>query len=201
VPVSVYDGFISRGLNRRFSRPLARLLSYTPATPNQVSVASLGVAVAAFVLYLYGYHIAAGLSVQASSIVDGVDGDLARIKGMASSFGGFLDSVLDRYSDALVILGLTVWAAGDENSVYVWTAGFAALAGTFAVTYTRARIEHAPGDVFDRGITSIASRDIRLFIVMIGSLVDQGVATLIVVAAITHLVVPLRLFRAWRLLR
>ena len=67
--VSVYDGFISRHLNRRISRPLARLLTYTPVTPNQVSIISLGIALAAFLSFLYGQYIAGALLAQASSIV------------------------------------------------------------------------------------------------------------------------------------
>jgi len=93
---SPYDGFVSRHLNRRLSRPLARVLSFTPVTPNQVSVASLGVALAAFFSFAYNQHILAALLTQASSIVDGIDGDLARRKKKTSAFGGFMDSILDR---------------------------------------------------------------------------------------------------------
>ena len=190
---TVYDGFVSRHLNRRISRPVARLLCRTPATPNQVSIASLGVALAAFFCFVYGYHIIAALLVQASSIVDGVDGDLARLKQMTSAFGGFLDSILDRYADALIILGLTMWAAGENSHAYVWLTGFWALAGTFTVTYTRARIENVPRNFFDRGVTSAASRDVRLLIVMVGALAGQGFVTLLVLASLTNLVVFVRL--------
>ena len=190
---SVYDGFISRHLNRRVSRPLARVLSLTPATPNQVSIAGLGVVLAAFFMFVYDYPIIAAILTQASSIVDGVDGDLARIKKMTSLFGGFLDSILDRYADVLIVLGLTIWAAGDSTDNYVWLTGFWALGGTFAVTYTRARIENAPRTLFDRGITSAASRDVRLFLIMVGALIGWGFPTLIALAALTNVVVLIRL--------
>ncbi len=108
-----------------------------------------------FLCFAYGYPIAAAILVQASSIVDGIDGDLARLKGLTSVFGGFMDSVLDRYADALIVMGLTLWAAGESSSVTVWITGFLALAGTFAVTYSRARIEGLPRNVFDRGLTSM----------------------------------------------
>ncbi len=84
--------------------------------------------------------------------MDGMDGDLARMKGMGSAFGGFLDSVLDRYADSLIILGLTIWAASDDAPTYVWLVGFWALAGTFVVTYTRSKIASAEQTMFDRGI-------------------------------------------------
>ena len=194
--VNVYDGFVSRHLNRRISRPIARLLAHTPVSPNQVSVASLGVALAAFIAFAYDYYIAAALLAQASSIVDGVDGDLARAKGMASAFGGFMDSILDRYADALIMLGLTIWAGGDEARTHVWVIGFWAMAGSFTVTYTRARVDEAAKGLFDRGITSIASRDIRLFAVMVGALAGQGLATLVVIACLTNIAVLLRVIRA-----
>ena len=193
---AVYDGFVSRHLNRRISGPLARLLAHTPATPNQVSIASLGLALACFGCFIYGYYIGAALLAQASSIVDGIDGDLARLKNMTSAFGGFMDSILDRYADALVVLGLAIWASGEEARTQVWVTGFWALAGTFAVTYTRARIANAPRTLFDRGIASAASRDVRLFIVMVGALAGQGFVTLIVLACLTNIIVLLRLFLA-----
>ena len=198
---SVYDGFVSRHLNRRISRPVARLLTHTPATPNQVSVASLGAALAAFFAFVYDAHLIAAVLAQASSILDGVDGDLARLKKMTSAFGGFMDSILDRYADALIILGLAIWSADDGARFHVWLTAFWALTGTFAVTYTRARIVNAPRDLFDRGITSVASRDVRLFIVMVGALVGQGFVTLAVLASLTNIVVVLRLLYAWRVMK
>lgn len=72
------EGLVSRYLNRRFSRPLARLLTRTPATPNQVSLASFAIAMGAMALFLTGHNIWGGVAAQASSVVDGADGDLAR---------------------------------------------------------------------------------------------------------------------------
>ena len=196
----VYDGFVSRHLNRRLSRPLARLLAHTPATPNQVSIASLGLALACFGCFAYGYYITGAFLAQASSIADGIDGDLARLKKMNSAFGGFMDAIFDRYSDSLILLGLTIWAAGDSG-ILIWVVGFWALSGTFTVTYTRARIDISATRSFDRGITSVASRDVRLLMVMVGSLLGQGLATLVVLAALTNIVVLLRLLAARRMLK
>ena len=203
-----YDGFVSRHINRRISRPAAQLLSRTPVTPNQVSIASLGIALAAFLSFVYGRHvfsdghyIVAALLVQATSIADGIDGDLARIKELTSAFGGFMDAVLDRYADTLIILGLTMWAAGDNAPTHVWMVGLWALAGTFAVTYSRARIQGVPRDVFDRGLTSVASRDVRLLLVMVGALTGQGFGTLVALASLTNGVALLRLLYARRVLQ
>ena len=177
------------------------MLAHTPATPNQVSFAAIAVALSSLACFIYGLNIAGALLAQASSIIDGVDGDLARLKNMATEFGGFMDSILDRYADAIIYSGLIIWAAKTTDSDLVWIVGFWALAGTFVVTYTRARIERLPRNVFDRGIASIASRDIRLFVLMIGALAGQGFATVIVLAGLTNAVVLIRLIKAWRLMR
>ena len=198
---SVYDGIVSRHLNRRLSRPIARLLSRTPTTPNQVSVLSLAIAGGAFAAFVFGHPVVGGLLAQLCSVVDGVDGDLARLTGSSSRFGGFLDAVIDRYADALILLGLSVWAAADGGATLAWVAGFAALAGSFAVTYTRARIEEEQRTLFDRGIGSLASRDVRLLIVMIGSVLGLGVPTLVVLAVLTNAVVVVRLIQARAALR
>jgi CDP-L-myo-inositol myo-inositolphosphotransferase len=119
---------------------------------------------------------------------------------MTSAYGGFLDAILDRYADALIVLGLIIWAAGDDYQLRVWVIGFWALAGTFVVTYTRAKIESIHANVFDRGITAAATRDVRLFLVMVGGLVGQGEVTLVVLALLTNGVVLSRLLMARRVL-
>ncbi|MCH7793453.1 MAG: CDP-alcohol phosphatidyltransferase family protein [Planctomycetes bacterium] len=157
---------------------------------------SLAIAAGAFVSFLYGLHIVGGLLAQLSSIVDGVDGDLARLTGSSSRFGGFLDAVIDRYSDSLILLGVSVWAASGDDPTLAWVAGFAALAGSFAVTYTRARIDEGHRTLFDRGLASLASRDVRLLIVMIGGVAGIGIPTLVLIALLTNIVVILRVVQA-----
>ncbi|MBA7675970.1 Bifunctional IPC transferase and DIPP synthase [subsurface metagenome] len=195
---SVYDGYVSRYINRRISDPIAKLLARTRITPNQISFTSFGLAVLSFLSFIYNWNIAAGLLAQLSSIIDGVDGSLARLKGMSSDFGGFLDSILDRYADILIILGLTIWAASNEVYPYIWLAGFLAITGTIGVSYSRARISAELRHHFDWGLLSLASRDIRLLIVMIGAIIGQGYFSLIVIATLTHLVIISRLIFTYR---
>ena len=208
-PASPYDGLVSLHLNRRASRPIARLLARTPVTPNQVTLVSLCVAAGSLASFALGSPIAGGLLAQAGSVIDGVDGDLARFVGRGSKFGSFFDAVVDRYSDALVLLGLTIWAASGDAPEAAWIAGFAALAGSFVVTYTRARVDESRRTMFDRGVASLASRDVRLLVVMLGALAGgllpgggpaYGVGTLVALAALTNGVVLLRTLVARRAL-
>jgi len=197
----VYDGYVSRHLNRRISEPCARLLARTPVTPNQVSVAAFGISILSLACFLLGQNIAAGLLVQLSSIVDGVDGSLARLKGMTSTFGGFLDSVLDRYADIVVVLGLTLWSLANEAYPGIWLVGFLAATGTVCVSYSRARIGTNHQHRFDSGLQSAASRDIRLLVIAVGAVAGQGYFCLISIAALTNLTVLYRIAYAERFLK
>lgn len=190
---TVYDGFISKHINRKLSEPLARMLARTRLTPNQATWGAFGIAALSFASFFMGYNILGGILAQLSSIADGIDGSLARLKGMSSAFGSFLDSVLDRYADALIVLGMTLWALSHGGYPQVWLVGFLAIVGTLSVSYTRARIDPEHRLIFDRGLPSIASRDIRLFLIMLGGISGQVYFCLLAIAILTNLVVFYRL--------
>ena len=196
---SITEGFVSAHLNRRFSRPLAKLLARTPLTPNQISFSSFITAIGSLSLFLTGHNVWAGIVAQTSSVLDGVDGDLARLKNMTSSFGGFFDAILDRYSDFAILGGLTFWALQFEarfDNMVIIAAGLAAIVGSFMISYSRARAEVSFGKSFPGLIGSLASRDTRLLIVMIGSIVGHGTVTLVLLGTVTTIVVVLRVFAA-----
>ena len=195
---TIYNGYVSRHINRKMSEPVARLLARTAITPNQVTWTAFGIALLSFLSFILGQNIIGGLLVQLSSIVDGIDGSLARLKGMTSEFGGFLDSVLDRYADILIVLGLTLWSLSHESYPGIWIAGFLAITGTICISYTRARINPNHRHFFDKGLKSLASRDIRLFLIMLGAVIGQAYFCLITIAAITNLVVLYRLIYIYR---
>jgi len=189
----VYDGFISKHINRKLSEPIARMLARTRLTPNQATWGAFGIAALSFASFVMGYNILGGILAQLSSIADGIDGSLARLKGMSSAFGSFLDSVLDRYADALIVLGMTLWALSHEGYPLVWLVGFLAIVGTLSVSYTRASVDPEHRLIFDRGLPSIASRDIRLFLIMLGGISGQVYFCLLAIAILTNLVVFYRL--------
>ncbi len=197
---AVYDGYISKHINRKISEPMARLLAKTKVTPNQTTWAAFGIALLSFVSFVLGYNIIAGLLVQLSSIVDGIDGSLARLKGKTSEFGGFLDSVLDRYADILIVLGLTLWSLSHETYPGIWLAGMLAITGIICISYTRARISPNHRHLFDTGFKSLASRDIRLFLIMLGAVIGQAYFCLVVIAVLTNAVVFYRLIYMYRYL-
>jgi len=108
--------------------------------------------------------------------------------------------VLDRYADILVVLGLTLWSLSHEAYPGIWLAGFLAIAGTICISYTRARIDSDHRHLFDKGFKSLASRDIRLFLIMLGGITGQAYFCLIIIATLTNLVVFYRLIYIYRYL-
>ncbi len=186
---------MSRYLNRRFSVPIASALAHTPITPNQASVAACGIAFAALGLLAIGRNVEAGVLIQASSIVDGVDGDLARAKRAASTFGGLFDAVLDRYADAAIAGGMAWYAFEHEDWPAPLVVGFAAVVGFILVSYSRARLETEGGRGVAAHLLGVASRDVRLLALAIGAALGHCWWTLVVVAGLSYATVAWRLWR------
>jgi phosphatidylglycerophosphate synthase len=189
-----YDGLVSRYLNRHASRPIARALAHTPATPNAATLATLVLAACTAAMTGAGWNIAGGIGMQVVSIVDGVDGDLARLKGIATRFGGVLDTVTDRYADALILAGMGFYAYRFEDWPHPETIAVLALAGALMVSYSRARIEASLAIQPSDGVFGLASRDVRLLVAAIGTIAGQCYWTLVILAVLSALTV------AWRLL-
>ncbi|HET9200963.1 MAG TPA: CDP-alcohol phosphatidyltransferase family protein [Dehalococcoidia bacterium] len=193
MPSQSYEGPVSRYLNRPLSRTAAAALAHTAVTPNQVSLFALATAGAAFALFAGGWNIAAGLVVHASSVIDGIDGDLARAKRMTSTFGGVFDAALDRWADVLIFSGMALWAAEHEGWELAPVAGFLAVVGSLLVSYSRARIEASTDAQATDLLFGLASRDVRLFIAAIGAIIGLAYFTLWIIAIATLLTVCWRL--------
>jgi CDP-L-myo-inositol myo-inositolphosphotransferase len=104
------DGPISRRLNRPLSTRLSMLLGPLRLSPDLVSVAVFGTGLLTAVLLAGGAHLVGAVLAQATSVLDGVDGELARLQMRASPRGAMLDGVLDRCADTAIVAGLGVWA-------------------------------------------------------------------------------------------
>lgn len=189
------EGPVSRYVNRRISVPVARVLAHTPLTPNQVSVAAFAMAMSALWLLAVGRNIEAGVLIQASSIVDGVDGDLARAKAMASKFGGLFDAALDRLADAAIAGGMAWYALVHEDWPAPLVVGFAAMVGFILVSYSRARLETMGGMETASELMGLASRDVRLLLLAIGAVLGQCWWALVIVGALSYATVAWRLWR------
>lgn len=192
-----YDGIVSRYLNRPLSRPAARALKGSPLTPNAVTTFTVLLAFATGAMIAAGWNVAGGVLIQVVSVVDGVDGELARLKAQATRFGAVFDAVTDRYGDAAMLAGMTVYAVRFESHPHAEFVGMLALGAALIVSYSRARIEADLPDVAAGGrldsVFGLASRDVRSLIAAVGTVAGQCYWTLIVLAVISSATI------AWRL--
>lgn len=191
------DGPISRFLNRLISLSISRYIVETHVTPNTITFISFLISIAAAYLFFkntsYTYILLAGILTQISSIIDGVDGEVARLKYQQSKYGSWLDSCLDRYSDAIIIFGIThgYWIAYGNGEI-VWSIGTAALIGSFMNSYTAIKYDSIIKNS-KRNLIRIG-RDIRLFIIMIGAIVNQLLFTITLLAILTNMESVRRLY-------
>jgi CDP-diacylglycerol--glycerol-3-phosphate 3-phosphatidyltransferase len=123
-----------------------------------------------------------GLIALVAAVFDMLDGRVARARGRSTSFGAFLDSTMDRYSDMLLYLGLLVLYARLERTslmVLVWVAAF----GGFMTSYARARAE----SLIPRCPVGIMERPERIVLLIAGALLNRMVAVLWIVAVLSNL--------------
>jgi CDP-L-myo-inositol myo-inositolphosphotransferase len=118
------DGFIARHLNRRISLFLSRLLAKTSATPNQITLVHLFLGILSACLIAFeGYWplLFAGILFQLASIIDGCDGELARLKFLGSKLGEWLDTISDEvvYSAFLVGVSLRMYAQAGKEYILI----------------------------------------------------------------------------------
>lgn len=190
------DGPVSRYLNRPLSTRLSMLTSPLRPNPDLLSALALGVGLVAAWLLAGGEGVAGGLLVWAGSVLDGMDGEAARLQVRDSAAGALLDGVLDRVADTAVLAGLAIWAVRDGMSVDM-TMGLcaAAVAASILSMASKDRItalgltpapEEALGWLF-------GGRDGRLLVVTIAALIGRPIAGLTVVAATAGLTLLLRL--------
>lgn len=127
---------------RALLAPLVRLAQRLGITPNTVTVGGFLVVVAAAVLIALGQLLIGAIVLVSGSLLDAVDGALARATGGSTAFGSFLDSTLDRAAELILFGGLVAFyltSSADPVGPVLLT--LAALSGSVMVSYTRARAE------------------------------------------------------------
>jgi CDP-L-myo-inositol myo-inositolphosphotransferase len=184
------DGPVSRYLNRPLSARISRFLVRTPVTPNQISLFCFGVSALAAVLFALGGHLLLALGAvlaQFASVVDGCDGEVARLTFRESSFGAWFDAVLDRYADAILLFGLTWHAFVARNASIVFLIGFLAIIGSFMNSYTADKYDRLMKARFERGTGIRIGRDVRVFMISVGAVCNLPFLTLSVIAGLMNL--------------
>ena len=187
------DGPVSRFINRPLSTRLSMALAPLRPAPDLVSLVAFGLSLAGALLLATGQGLAGGLLVQASSVADGVDGELARLQ-FRSGRGALLDGLLDRVGDAAILAGVGLWALDGHSSTGVLVLTVSATTGALLSMASKDRaaalgLPPAP----ERALGwLLGGRDGRLLLVAVGAVLGAPVAVLVAVSATSALSLGLR---------
>ncbi|HKW08619.1 MAG TPA: CDP-alcohol phosphatidyltransferase family protein [Candidatus Dormibacteraeota bacterium] len=182
---------------RRHAEALIAALGRSPLTPNQVTVVGLALTFFASGLVAFGQLRWAGIVLIFAGTCDILDGALARTTNAAYPYGAFLDSTLDRYSEGAVYLGLAAYFVTIGGPLQRWLvlATLAALAGSFLVSYVRARAQSL-GFTCKSGLFQ---RPERVVVTVIGLLIGGPVLYVVVflLAIVTNVTALQRIREVW----
>jgi CDP-diacylglycerol--glycerol-3-phosphate 3-phosphatidyltransferase len=137
----MFGASIGRGAQRIIDA-MVRWLALGHINPNILTVIGVALNVGCGLLFGAGWFFSAGIALIVANLFDMLDGQVARLSGRVTRFGGFLDSSLDRLSDMVVFVGLMVFYSRDtdHSTLNVFLAG-AGLMGSVMVSYASARAE------------------------------------------------------------
>ncbi|MFQ6137055.1 MAG: CDP-alcohol phosphatidyltransferase family protein [Candidatus Hydrothermarchaeales archaeon] len=188
-----------RSISDDITTPIAEVFVRLGLGPNAITLLGLFSSIAAAYMYATNNLIFAFYMLLLASTLDLLDGAVAKVANSITKFGGFLDSVTDRYSDAIILIGIAIYL--DSYFLLI----FIVLVGTLLVSYSRARAEHE----ISQCAVGIAERAERLTILLIATLfealnilprVDMFYVALVLLAVITHLTVLYRVLYTYTVL-
>jgi len=164
--------------------------------PNHLTLIGLGVSLLAATAFIGARIRTGGVLLILAGLCDFFDGSLARASGQVSTFGAFLDSVIDRYSDLVVLLGIVVLYAHMSHMRGAIVA-MAGLIGSMMVSYTKARAE----SIGVRCTVGMMERPERMICLIVGALLDLLEPALWVLAVLANLTAIQRIAFTWRATR
>ena len=173
-------------------RLIVRALALSRIHPNALTFIGLVINGWAAVLLASGRFFAAGLVMILAGLFDMVDGRVARETQQVTLFGGFFDSVVDRYSDLVLLMGLLVYYASINRFFYVVLTAVVMTASVM-VSYTRARAEC----VIPKCKVGFMERPERMVLLILGALSNRIAPVLWVIAVIGNISVIHRMLHTW----
>src|SRR6202162_4389053 len=181
----------TRGIGWVFGKIIDRIvgaLALSRIHPNVLTFLGLVINTWAAFLFAAGSFRWAGAVVILAGVFDMVDGRVARETNRVTRFGGFFDSVLDRYSDLALLMGLLVWYGSINRPFYVVLTALV-MAASVMISYTRARAENS----IPKCKVGFMERPERVVLLIIGALFDRMAPVLWVIAVLGNLTVVHRM--------
>jgi phosphatidylglycerophosphate synthase len=186
---------LTRNIGRLLTWPidrLAALLAPTGIPPNVITWSALVLNLWAGILFAAGRFATAGGMMILAGLCDLLDGPVARRQHRVTLFGGFLDSILDRYADLILFLGLLVYYARVNRFMYAVLVG-AAMAGAVMVSYAKARAE----SLVPRSEVGFWDRPERLVLMILGAVANRMPPVLWILAIGPNITVIHRILHTW----
>jgi CDP-diacylglycerol---glycerol-3-phosphate 3-phosphatidyltransferase len=173
-------------------RGIVTALALSRVHPNVLTFLGLLINIWAAFLFAAGKFRWAGIVLIGAGLFDMVDGRVARETNRVTRFGGFFDSVIDRYSDLAVLVGLLVYYASINRYFYVVLTAVV-MTGSVMISYTRARAENT----IPRCKVGFLERPERVVLVIIGALFNRMAQVLWVIAVLSNWTVFSRMLYTW----
>jgi len=196
------DGVVSRHFNRKISGFITKtFLINTPITPNIISQIIPILIIPTFFLLAtatYPWIFIGGLLIQFMSIVDGCDGEVARLKFLKTKWGAFFDTVIDRYIDIVIIFGMIYGYWLTTHQEIIWTIGFFVVSSLIMDIFTSREINVATRKKIKWPILNV-KRDTRLLIFSLGAITNQVFFTMIIMLLLLNFKIIYRLVHAKRM--
>ncbi len=168
-------------------------ISLLGVNPNLLTFVGFLITLLAAFYLAEGKFLHAGIVIIFSGIFDMLDGRVARVTNNVTKFGAFFDSVLDRYSDMALFLGLIIHYARVQQITYLVLAGIVMM-GAVMTSYTRARAE----SLIPLCKVGFMERPERLVLIIIGALFNKMAPVLWVMAVLSNLTVAHRIVHTWK---
>jgi len=182
-----------RAWTRGLANGLARIMDRLGFTPNMLTVLGFLLMIPIGALLATGYFRAGAVFILLAGAFDGLDGALARLTDRVTSFGGFLDSTLDRYAEVVLYLGLLIFYQQQPDNVAVLLV-YLTIVGSLLVSYTRARAEGA-------GIeckVGVFTRFERIAVLVLGLFSGWMLPALAILALFSHITALQRIWHVFR---
>lgn len=172
---------------------IVSLLTLIKINPNILTF--LGVLISLWAAFMFGYGslLGGGLVIILAGLFDMLDGAVARVSRSETRFGAFYDSVIDRYSDVIILQGLLVYYARHQMLGYVVLVGVVIM-GAVLTSYTRARAE----SLIPSCKVGFMERPERIVLLIIGGLANRMEAVLWILAILGNWTVISRIYYTWK---
>jgi phosphatidylglycerophosphate synthase len=198
------DRFVLKWIKIHLSARITPKLVVIPwLRPWMITIGSASMGVLGGVIFALGWGWLAGMVAAVSQVLDGVDGQFARLTKRQSTAGAFLDSVLDRYPDGAMVIGMVIYLIRLPIPIPLWLLlifGYLAISGSNLISYSSAKADSLGIDLGKPTLASKGTRSSVMIVCALGSLIWPSMPALALGYLVIHpnTAVMHRLFRAFK---